>query len=72
MTSKHQNLWDKEWEKRYDEAYNSYYEKQYEKYFKSNTHYNLFISKRLLKLIEKDIKSMEEKSNAISKNENSL
>ena len=33
MTSKHQNLWDKEWEKRYDETYNSYYEKQYEKYF---------------------------------------
>ena len=56
--------WDKKWEERYNE--------EYEKYFKSETHYNLFRMKTLLKLIEQDIKIMEENNNAISKNKNIL
>lgn len=55
------NLWDKQWEERYNEHYN----KEYEKYFKSETHYNLFRMKTLLKLIENEIKTMEENTNAI-------
>lgn len=56
------NLWDKQWEKRWEKRYN----KEYEKYFKSETHYNLFKIKELLKLIKNDIKLMEDKNNAIS------